>query len=240
MAWIKSDESLSQHPKVDELAEILELHPAQAIGHLHYLWWWALSYADDGDITKYYKRIAKAANYEGDNEKFIEALVSAGWLDQIGETIQIHDWAEYHGALLDRRQNDRERKRKERVERESTAIEISQTTDNRHQDIFSALVEVCVGKPYAECKNELTSRTRGKLNVAVKEFNSMRTTPDEIRRRGFNYFIRWKDRPTPDALVSNWTWLDEVISPKDKKQIDKQIISAQSNKELEEWASSDE
>lgn len=240
MAWIKSDESLSQHPKVDELAELLELHPAQAIGHLHYLWWWALSYADDGDITKYRKRISKAANYDGDNDKFIEALVSAGWLDEIGDTIIIHDWAEYHGALLDRRQNDRERKRKERVAKESTEIEVSETTSNNHQDIFSALVEVCVGKPYAECKNELTSRTRGKLNLAVKEFNNMGASPDEIRRRGFNYFIRWKDRPTPDALVGNWTWLDEVVSPKDKKQIDKQIINAQASKELEEWASSDE
>lgn len=237
MAWIKSDESLSQHPKVDELAEILELHPAQVIGHLHYLWWWALSYADDGDITKYQKRISKAANYDGDNQEFIDGLVKAGWLDRSDSKLQIHDWAEYHGALIDRRQTDRERKRKERVVKEATEVEV--LSDNTHQELFSALVEVCVGKPYNECKNELTSRTRGKLNVAVKELGNMKATPDEIRRRGFNYFIRWKDRPTPDALVGNWTWLDNVLSSADKKQIDKQIVNAQASAELQAWAESD-
>lgn len=238
MAWIKSDESLSQHPKVDELAEILELHPAQVIGHLHYLWWWALSYADTGDVTKYRKRISKAANYDGDNDQFIDALVKAGWLDQYKDKLVIHDWAEYHGTLIDRRQTDRERKRKERVVKESTEIDV--VTESTHQELFSALVEVCVGKSYNECKNEITSKTRGKLNLAVKELNNLNATPDEVRRRGFNYFVRWKDRPTPDALVGNWTWLDQVVSPKDKKQIDKQLVNQQSKAELQAWAESDQ
>ena len=92
MAWIKSDETLSQHPKVDELAEILDLHPAQVIGHLHYLWWWALSYADDGDLTKYKKRIATASNFDGDNDTYINALTTSGWLDQVDDQIHIHDF----------------------------------------------------------------------------------------------------------------------------------------------------
>jgi len=237
MAWIKSDESLSQHPKVDELAEILKLHPAQVIGHLHYLWWWALSYADSGDITKYQKRIAKAANYDGDNDEFIKALVEAGWLDQYDNELIIHDWAEYHGTLIDRRQIDRDRKRKQRIHKETNETDV--VIESRHNELFTALVEVCVGRPYSECKDEITKKVRGKLNVASKELNDLNAIPDEIRRRGFNYFVRWKDRPTPDALVGNWLWLDQVVSPKDKKQIDKQLVNQQSKAELQAWVESE-
>ena len=53
MAWIKSDESLSQHPKVDLLAETLSKTNVEVIGNLHYLWWWALSYSQKGDLTRY-------------------------------------------------------------------------------------------------------------------------------------------------------------------------------------------
>ena len=49
--WIKSDERLANHPKVDLLAATLDIHPAQALGHLHYVWYFGLNYADDGDLT---------------------------------------------------------------------------------------------------------------------------------------------------------------------------------------------
>ena len=87
MAWIKSDESLSQHPKVDQLAEVLNISNVEVIGHLHYLWWWALSYSQKGDLTRYKNRISKAANYDGDNEFFIDSLVECGWLDRKGKSL---------------------------------------------------------------------------------------------------------------------------------------------------------
>ena len=100
MAWIKSDETLSQHPKVDILSELLGIHPAQTIGHLHYLWWWCLNYADTGEITRYKNMIAKASRFDGENDFLVNALVETGWLDSKDDKLYVHDWEEYHGALL--------------------------------------------------------------------------------------------------------------------------------------------
>lgn len=238
MAWIKSDETLSQHPKVDELAEILDLHPAQVIGHLHYLWWWALSYADDGDLTKYKKRIATASNFDGDNDTYINALTTSGWLDQVGDQIHIHDWQEYHGALLDRREKDRERKRTTRIKKETDIVVAEKQSDTpEHREMFRVLAEVCSGKEYSQL--QINEKTRGKLNVAVKQLRDMGANAQDIQTRGFNYFLRWSDRPTPDALVGNWTWLDNVITEKDKKKIKKEVNKAQDNKVLDEWVHSE-
>ena len=51
MAWIKSQQVLREHPKLKRLARRLEVSVPAALGHLHMLWWWALDYAQDGDLT---------------------------------------------------------------------------------------------------------------------------------------------------------------------------------------------
>lgn len=51
MAWIKSHQSLATHWKLQRLARFLGVHPAQAIGHLHMFWWWAMDNCANGDIS---------------------------------------------------------------------------------------------------------------------------------------------------------------------------------------------
>lgn len=122
MAWIESHQSLGDHPKTLRAAQILRIDPAQMVGHLHFLWWWALDYAPDGDISALTPReIAHAARWNRDGnqksrdpEKFVEALVTCGrhgFLDRDGDTLQIHDWDLYAGKLLERRRRDAARKR---------------------------------------------------------------------------------------------------------------------------------
>ena len=238
MAWIKSDESLSQHPKVDLLADKLGLHPAQIVGHLHYLWWWALSYADNGDLTRYETMVGKAAQYDGDNDEFINSMVTCGWLDRSKTKLTIHDWTEYHGALLETRAKSSERKRKERAVKEEE-IKDPQTKAEKAA-IFQSIVEVWLGKPYSECKKDITSDARSRINRAVKVLAQQGATPEEIEKRGFNYFVTYGDRPTPQALSGNWPQLTEARTDKDRKQAKKQVTTALNNYELTQWVQSDD
>ncbi len=113
--WIESHQSLRDHPKKDRLAELLfngavpvDVADFAAIGLLHELWWWALDYAPDGDLSRFTDRqIAKGCRWYGDAELLVKALGEAHFIDR--KTRRIHDWDEYAGKLLAKREADRER-----------------------------------------------------------------------------------------------------------------------------------
>ena len=230
MAWIKSDESLSQHPKVDQLADALECSNVEVIGHLHYLWWWGLSYSQNGDLTRYRNRIAAAANYQGDNDFFISNLVECGWLDQKGKTLKIHDWDDYHGALMDKREKATERKRKERQKKDLDVQDVDR------KEILNTVIEVTTGKSHSELASSMTSDAYSRYNNCVTQLIEVGADSDEIRRRGLNYFIKFGERPTPKAIVFNWLQIDEVVTDQDRKQNKKKAQSIASDLELQAWA----
>ena len=113
MAWIESHQSLGAHPKTKKLARLLNISAPTAIGHLHMLWWWALDYAQDGDLSKYQAEdIADAVLWDGSASLLMASLLDAGFLDQPDGNPRIHDWDEYGGKLLAKRKADAERKAK--------------------------------------------------------------------------------------------------------------------------------
>ena len=114
MAWIKSEQALASHPKVHLLAKDLGISVPQAVGHLHLLWWWALDYADDGNLTRYRDFIPSASQWVGDEDLFITSLIKHNWIDEVEGKLVIHDWLDYTGALIETREKDAERKRKYR------------------------------------------------------------------------------------------------------------------------------
>ena len=112
MAWIESHQEVGRHPKTKKLARLLGVSLPAAVGHLHYLWWWALDFAQDGVLDKYdAEDIADAMQWEGDADQLVEALLSSGYIDDTDDGLVVHDWAEYAGKLLERRAKDRARKR---------------------------------------------------------------------------------------------------------------------------------
>jgi len=121
MAWLESHQALRDHPKKDRLAELLfngttanDVADMAAVGVLHHLWWWALDYAQDGDLTKFTDRqIAKGCKWTGDGTLLVESLIAAGFIDR--KPRRIHDWGEYAGRLIVKREQDRERKAKWRA-----------------------------------------------------------------------------------------------------------------------------
>ena len=112
MAWIESHQAVGGHPKTKKLARLLGVSLPAAVGHLHYLWWWALDFAQDGNLSKYDAYDIKDATlWDGDESTMLEALMETGFIDETDEGLFLHDWAEYAGKLLERREKDRARKR---------------------------------------------------------------------------------------------------------------------------------
>jgi hypothetical protein len=123
MAWIQSHQELGRHPKTRRAARQLGITLPAMVGHLQFLWWWCLDYADDGDLSNYDDiEIAEAALWTGDATVFMDALTMVGFIDSDGEDGRgIHDWAEYSGMLVQRRRANAEKQRNWR-ERHSNIV----------------------------------------------------------------------------------------------------------------------
>ncbi|WP_407310979.1 hypothetical protein [Desulfosporosinus sp. SB140] len=128
MAWIESNQELGRHPKTKKLARLLGISAVTAVGHLHFLWWWALDYIQDGLLSKYDEfDIAEACMWEGDEKFFVNALVKARFIDETENGLVIHDWLDYAGRIVTQREitknktKERVRKYREKVGKTSNA-----------------------------------------------------------------------------------------------------------------------
>lgn len=133
MAWIEAHQGLAQHPKTKRLARMLNISTAEAIGHLFLFWWWAMDYADDGDLSKYDAfDIADAAQWGGDPEAFLKAMIecgpggSAGFIEERDGGLFVHDWETYMGRLLEKREQNRQRQAKFRGKNADVTRDTSQ------------------------------------------------------------------------------------------------------------------
>lgn len=112
MAWIEIHQSLTAHPKVVRFATSVKEPPVQAIGRLVMLWLWAITYADDGDLSRFGSaEIASACAWSKDPEILLKALQDARWLDGMA----IHDWMDYAGRLVEARVANKNRMREKRA-----------------------------------------------------------------------------------------------------------------------------
>jgi hypothetical protein len=126
-AWIESHQTLRDHPKKDALAEALfsgsvpdDVADYAAVGLLQHLWWWALDYAQDGDISPFSDRqIARACRWSGDPACLVSALLSSGFLT---EDRYLNDWHDYAGKLIERRERNRERMRDARSQAQKDTV----------------------------------------------------------------------------------------------------------------------
>lgn len=153
--WIESHQSLRKHPKVVRAARALSISRVTLIGHLHCLWWWALDYAQDGNLSAFAPEdIAEAAEWEGVPQDFIRALLEAarigdkpGLLEYLDGALCIHDWWDYAGKLIDKRKADAERKRVDRRKDGAPVppalpADVPQTSNGRPTDVAGTVPTV--------------------------------------------------------------------------------------------------
>lgn len=113
MAWFEAHQTLAKHPKTLKLANLLKVERRYAVGLLHDLFSWGLDSAKkDGTLPGLNSdEIASALDYQGKKgASVIAALVDSGYLEVENGSFKIHDWYDYAGKLMDKREADRKRK----------------------------------------------------------------------------------------------------------------------------------
>lgn len=112
MAWIELHQTLREHKKMFACADDLGVKRTEMIGILVSLWLWALDNAQDGSLARVSdKTIARVCDFpEKKAGKLVEALRKNRFLEKDGDHYVIHDWYDYAGKLMERREKDRSRK----------------------------------------------------------------------------------------------------------------------------------
>ncbi len=108
MSWIESHQGLSTHPKLFRLASLTGYDTDKCIAKLHRLWWWALDYAEDGDLSTFSDEeigLGIQINDAQEAKRFFSALRKSAWIDvqkiAHDKTIhRLHDWLDYAGRYL--------------------------------------------------------------------------------------------------------------------------------------------
>lgn len=116
MAWIELHQSLFTHRKTMAAADALDIPEVYVVAHLAALWTWALDNAPNGVIDASPRILARACQWNGDATQLIDALLLSGFLvkgDAEREYV-IHDWHDYAGKLIERRQANAERMKRAR------------------------------------------------------------------------------------------------------------------------------
>ena len=109
MAWIEVHQNLGRHPKLLSLARDLGESRLTSMSRLILLWFWALDVTRDGALRHITgEDIALVMEWGGSPEILENALISNRWLDRNGNDIlAIHDWQDYCGRLLAKREQNR-------------------------------------------------------------------------------------------------------------------------------------
>lgn len=141
MAWIELHQTLPTNRKTMRFKRLLKIKTPQAVGHMCMLWLWAIDNAPDGDLSPFgADEIAEAGGYTGkDPHAFVDALVGAGFVDDDGTSLMIHEWYDYVGNLVDKRAitkaQNRERAQRYRDKRKQMRVTERDAEAPRNADV---------------------------------------------------------------------------------------------------------
>lgn len=207
MAWIESHQSLATHRKLLPFARQLGISRPEAVGTLHYLWWWALDNAPDGLLTNITPEdIAEVVYWKGNPDDLHKALCDNGWIDD-GETPTLHDWDDYAGKLISQRKSNAEKQKRHREQLRNRDITVTSpsrngaTVPNRTQPITTtaAREEIIktIFKNYESNIEMLTPMVSDNLKSAIDEY------PED-----------WINDAIKEAVNSNvrkWRYIEKIL-----------------------------
>lgn len=118
MAWFAAYDTLPTHPKTLMLARLLKISRFEAVGVLWSLFAWGLVAAGkNGELPGMTAEDVSSAVGWTKKSNLAGALLECGYLDFDGKDFAIHDWYDYAGKLMDKREADREKMRRSRARR---------------------------------------------------------------------------------------------------------------------------
>ena len=232
MAWLESHQPLADHPKTKKAARLMKASVPAVIGHLHLLWWWAMDYAQDGDLSAFSSEdIATASRWTKNPAIFIDALADCGpagkygFLERDGDSIRIHDWHEYAGRLLDKRRADAKRKRDVRGTSDGHPADGAGTyihtyrqdkdapadipDDAAFKDRYGTLVTACGGSLDRRATDEFQQIAEDfpleEINAAIRKCreDNVRPWASEVRKR----LPKPKDPNTPPTPAERLAYM---------------------------------
>lgn len=118
--WIELHDTMPGHWKTEGLAKELEINQAHAAGILCCLWTWALNNAPDGDLTRLSEEKLARECYWTLGRPLLPALKACGFVD--GDD-KIHDWSDYTGRLMEKREANARRMRLARARQRQDALD---------------------------------------------------------------------------------------------------------------------
>jgi DnaD/phage-associated family protein len=196
MAWIELHQSVRDNKKTMRLSKLLKINKIQAVGHLVFLWLWALDNCQDGDLSKLTDdEIADAAGWEGESALFVDSLKTARYIDK--DTMELHDWFEYAGKLIAQRE----------IQREQTNERVKRYREKLKKEKNS------------ECNADVTRISNGDVTLCNAPTVPNHTVPieeDEERAREgkvFEFYQQNIGLITPHQSETISQYLDEGIEP---------------------------
>ena len=179
MAWIEAHQELPRHPKTKRFARMLKISIPQAVGHLFMFWWWALDYAENGDLSRYdADDLADAANWDGDPQEFLTAMIecgpggSYGFIEKNDDGMFVHDWEIYSGRLVEKREKNRQRQAKGRKNNKSEKIKSeSELKISAHDEVENVKNEKIKHEKTSEKKSDSNSASRNEKSSVQKSKN---------------------------------------------------------------------
>ena len=145
MAWIELHQSLTTHKKTRRLARALGLGVPQGIpqtiGHLCLFWLWCVDGTEDGSLADLDAQdIADAAGWMGDPDVFLDAMIASDFIEKTSDGLEIHDWKDYIGRLLEQRKETREKERlRKQKYRERKRLEAADAEPEAASEVDAAL-----------------------------------------------------------------------------------------------------
>lgn len=207
MAWIESHQELVNHPKAKRFKRKLNVSEHEAVGILHYFWWWALDFAQDGDITDFTPDdVADGCRYNGDSKLFLESLIESGFVDEVEGRLMLHEWMQYGGKLIAWRVSNAEKQKAYRDRnrnKQDNKGNVTVTDESRDYDEGGYVPEVTVTVTE---KNIITTR-----EVQIQILNLYCSLHNKL-----DIHIKTKDREQMMKLASSEIPLDFIMDTMQK------------------------
>jgi hypothetical protein len=198
MAFIESHQKVERHRKTKRLMSIMNWSLDITVGKLHRFWWWALDYAEDGDLSRFTpEELGDSVGLSGDtSSRWVEAMLESGWFDR-EPYFRIHDWWDYVGAFLRSKYKRNKEKweaiRDKCLDKKSTCNGYVTVTQPLREGYVTALPNLTIPNQAKEEEKEPFSLSdlQGKYPQARETLKRLQANLDEIRKGQPRRMLVW-------------------------------------------------